>query len=859
MLRAQGRFLRGAKCFSSSVPSDVAGGVIVGGGITGASTAFHLAKRGIPALILEKADFTSGATWHAAGLVTYFHGGNNFRFWHEETLALFKEWIAEGEELSLHTPGSLRLVEKGNRDRLDEAYHHLGKAKLYQELFGCHPLEMASASDVARLHPLCDVASIECALYTEGDGHVDPSSATRVYLRKAKQLGQQAVEHCGVTGLERLPSGRWRVEHAQGATTCDFVVNAAGLWARHVGELAGVHTPCVVLQHQYVIFDELPELKRLQKERGQQLPVLRDLAGSYYLRDEKAGMLIGPYEEDCRVAHRSMPQEQNFFLFDGDLERLEPHIEKALALVPALETAGISTVLNGPTCWPADGNHLVGPSATQGFWQACAESYGIAHSCGLGRYLAHWIATGAPPYELKEADPLRFGPWATPEWVSDKVKETYAWNNHVHFPNENGPAGRIPAGFGGYVLPHSGLVECLAARGCELGFHHGSEGPLYFRAPGDKPVWNGLGTFRRPEYLPLVEQEVYAVMQGCGLLYWPFAKFIVEGPQAAAWLDHLVAAPLPKPGRVGLAHVLTHEGKVQGEVTLLNRGDGSFYVVSFPEQEQMDKRLFEHNLPADGSVRVHNVTDAYATLMLHGPLAAEVLSTVAEGAFDDWKMFEWRDVAVGGVACRLLRVSFTGELGWELHCPAQHAVEVFELLAADPRVQHWGGLAMDSLRLEKGIRLFGKDFTQDHSAVEAGLGRFCAKATDFVGRAAVQQELAAGPKRKSVFLEVHGECECVGNEPVYRAGEVVGFTTSGAYGFTVRKSLAVAYVAGALTDLEVELLGRRVPCTVHTAPLVKSWHQRPKDGHIGRALAMPAAGPAQSSPQLHERVAMNVA
>merc|ERR1719253_2083383 len=234
--------------------------------------------------------------------------------------------------------------------------------------------------------------------------------------------------------------------------TCDFVVNCAGLWARAVGDLAGVDTPCAVIQHQYVIFDEMPELKKLQKERGQQLPVLRDLAGSYYLRDEKAGMLIGPYEEDCHVAHMSMPQEQNFFLFDGDLERLEPHIEKALALVPALETAGISTVLNGPTCWPADGNHLVGPSATKGFWQACAESYGIAHSCGLGRYLAHWIAEGAPPYELKETDPLRFGPWATPEWVSDKVKETYAWNNHVHFPNENGPGGRIPAGYSGYAL-----------------------------------------------------------------------------------------------------------------------------------------------------------------------------------------------------------------------------------------------------------------------------------------------------------------------------------------------------------------------------------------------------------------------
>eukprot|EP00419_Tripos_fusus_P066818 CAMPEP_0172928638 /NCGR_PEP_ID=MMETSP1075-20121228/218076_1 /TAXON_ID=2916 /ORGANISM="Ceratium fusus, Strain PA161109" /LENGTH=561 /DNA_ID=CAMNT_0013789925 /DNA_START=84 /DNA_END=1767 /DNA_ORIENTATION=+ len=522
------------RCCASTGPRDLPSEVdvaIVGGGVTGVAILHQLGVKGLgsSAALFEKATLTSGATWHAAGLVTYYHGGNNFKFWHQEGVDLYKKWQnEEGLLLSFNQPGSIRLLqneervkeeilaqegvdlykkwqnEEGlllsfnqpgsirllqNEERVKEAQYTLSKSKLYQGLFGGPEMHYVGPEDVKRLHPLVNTEGIVGALYTEGDGHIDPTSVTNAFANKAKAAGGRIFEHSEVVGLDCKPDGSWEVTvRVAGGEThvvrAARVVNCAGLWAERIGNLAGIHTPSVVLQHQYVITETVPEVKAYHEKHGHQLPVIRDLEGSYYLRDEGDGILIGPYENEDLVQlcppewKGTMPADMTFWLFEGDIDRLTDSMEFATRLVPAIESTGIKTVLNGPTCWPADGNHLVGPSHEKpNYWHACAESYGIAHAPGLSRYLVHWMLNGEPPYELSESDPARFGAWATPAWVGEKVKEAYGWNNFIAYPNENRPRARPVVH---KERPQEDIVAVLRSRGAQLGFAHGWETPAWF-------------------------------------------------------------------------------------------------------------------------------------------------------------------------------------------------------------------------------------------------------------------------------------------------------------------------------------------------------------------------------------------
>jgi len=870
-----------ARRFSSrpELPSSV-GGVIIGGGVSGCSLAWNLAKRGVDTLLLEKGELASGATWHAAGLVTNYHGGNNFRFWHAEGINQFTHWQKEcGYDLSFHMPGSIRLYPHG-QGYVDEANHQLAKGELYRDLFGGPEIKMLSPSEIKKLHPLCDVENTDlyCGLMTFDDGHIDPSSVTNRFADEAKQAGARIHRFTEVVATNLRPDGKWEVltrdqDGNESRTVADFVVNAAGLWCDTVGKMAGVHIPSVVLQHQYVITETIPEVKAFQEEHGHQLPVLRDLKGSFYLRDERDGILIGPYEAESSVVlspdswiKNGMPSDNTYFLFEGDTDRLMPHLERAMELVPPVGSVGIKSVINGPTCWPADGAHLVGPTGqwdkAPNYWLACAESYGIAHSAGLGRYLAEWIVNGEPPYELTEADPARYGEWATKDWVKEKVKETYGMNNHVHFPNEN-LMGARPV----MPLKNEGIYRRLEANGCQFGFHHGWEGPNFFlpNSQGEQ-VGNKYATFRRPGNEGYIEAECQKLFEFGGICYWPFAKYRVSGQGAVKLLDTLSANKLPRVGRCQLCHFLTPKGKVYSEVTIARLAEDEFYIVSYPEMEMHDWRWMHMHAPNDGSVSIKNITDEYGTLMVNGPNSLEALAKLAPSV--DWtsfKFYEHREVELAGVRGHALKVSFTGEEGMELHMPLAELGLVYDALkTAEPRLCDWGGIAMGSFRLEKGIRAAGSDFTKDHNALEAGLGKFLkVDDKDFIGRDAIKamrdefrEKHGGNPSQVSSLMEMHTPegIECVGNEPLLdrTTGEIVGYTTSGGYGHITQKSIAFGYIQRQALGraLAVRLLGETYDVSVRDEPFMEMAAQRAR-----KAKASLEAPPTDERKKTAEMVA----
>jgi len=824
--------------FSSKGPSDLPSEVevaIVGGGVTGASILYNLGLKGLAssAAIFEKATLTSGATWHAAGLVTYYHGGNNFKFWHKEGVELYKKWQNEdGIELSFNQPGSMRLIQ--NEDRLKEAHYTLSKSKLYQGLFDGPEMHLITPEEAKKHHPLINTDGVIAALWTEGDGHIDPSSVTQTFASKAKALGGKIYEHSEVVGLTCQPDGSWEVllqlpSGDSHVVKAKKVINCAGLWAERIGDFAGVHTPCTVIQHQYVITEPIPEVKEYHAKHGHQLPVIRDLEGSYYLRDEGDGMLIGPYEgeDQMELAPRewkgTMPPELTYHLFEGDLERLMDSMEAATALVPQLETVGIKTVLNGPTCWPSDGNHLVGPSHEKpNYWNACAESYGIAHGAGLGRYLVHWMVHGEPPYELMEADPARYGAWATKEWVQDKVKEAYGWNNFTAYFNENRPRARP-------VIcedrPQQNIVEALKSRGAQFGFSHGWETPNWFHSEA-KDLKNEMASFNRPAYWnSAVKSECESIINHAGLCYWPFAHYRITGAGAAEFLNRLIANKLPAVGRVGLGHLITPTGKVWSELTFVRLADDDFYVTGYSGYQLHDLRWMKEQLKADEQVDIEDVTSKRAVLFINGPKSEEIVSKVLDSPVDlartEFKAFQWRKLGMAGADVIAVRMSFIGEHGLELHCERDQVANIFQKLhEADPKLADWGGSAMTSFRLEKSVPLFGKDITKDHNAFEAGLDRFIKlDKGDFIGRDALVEVKEKGLTRKLVQMEVmvgEDQVDAFGNESIRcpETNEVVGFTTSGAYGCLTGKSIALGYVYGSErwvggTKLKVDLLGKQ--------------------------------------------------
>eukprot|EP00515_Schizochytrium_aggregatum_P017301 CAMPEP_0202098848 /NCGR_PEP_ID=MMETSP0965-20130614/2104_1 /ASSEMBLY_ACC=CAM_ASM_000507 /TAXON_ID=4773 /ORGANISM="Schizochytrium aggregatum, Strain ATCC28209" /LENGTH=869 /DNA_ID=CAMNT_0048667351 /DNA_START=74 /DNA_END=2683 /DNA_ORIENTATION=+ len=854
--------------------------VIVGGGIAGATAAKALAARGVRVTLLERSGMLcSGSTWHAAGLVTRFAGSPKLKKIHVRSIAMLGE-LEDRFGIGLHRPGSIRIIEKGNTDRLVEAKQHVAMAALYDDPE--FPTELLSASEVAALHPLLDSSLVECGVFTPFDGDVDPTSLTNCVARLAKDDGAEIRFNADVTGVSRQPDGRFSVKLAPGPglapdtvldpIECDIVINAAGLWSRNVSDMAPVDPgqaalshPAFVIEHQYAITETVPEVKRLAESghNGGRLPVLRDLKGSSYIRQEGNGFLIGPYEEECIVRTdmpRGPPSDFVMELFPDSLDRIEDNLLQGIELVPCLGEVGFKTVVNGPTIWTGDSLARVGRTTIPGWYDFNSLTYGIAQSLALSEYLAHIVLEGEQPSWLDATDyfdPLRYGAWANDAFTVAKIQETYTHNNRIVYPFENRSGGL------GHVAAPYPLHAVLASHGARFGAIGGAgcEAPLCFSAPSAAgstasvsgsaalatdeaaaPDFHDEKRFSHFAWAPIAEEEAAHALQHVGLAYSSFSKIRVRGKDSAAFLGRATTAPLPalrkkedcgpedRPCR--LTYSTTPLGRVQTEFTLCRTdADGQeWYLVGSRDHVRQDVAWLRQCVHSGEDVAVEDITDEVCVLHVCGPDSGRLLTAVEPrlSSLGFMRARPVRDFAgEQGLDIQAFRVSFTGELGFELHVPAADGPRLHAALwnhqsARELELRHIGSAAINSLRIEKAFKL-RPDLDFAHYS-EAGIGPFLSKKRDFLGR-----DDAFEPTRESAVFEVATpagwEWSVQGDSPVRRASDdaIVGFTTTSARGAITKKTIALGFVqtdAGLTTDepLYLQTFGEHWPVRLLPAP-----------------------------------------
>ena len=783
--------------------TSVARVVVIGGGVVGTSVLYHLARAGWQdVVLLERDELTSGSTWHAAGGMHTHNSDPNVAKLQQYTINLYREIeAASGQSCGVHITGGIHLA--GTPERMDFLKVALARGRDLG-------LDMAliDPAEAARRFPLLDPRHFLGALYAPLEGHADPAGVTHAYAKAARALGASVHRHTRVTALARTPAGEWHVRTTDGDWIAEHVVNAAGLWAREVGRMAGVHLPLLAMEHQYLVTGDMAEVIESPSEM---LHVI-DFEGEIYMRQEGRGMLIGTYERaGVPWAETTTPWDFTHALLPPDLDRIAPSLEVGFAHFPPLARAGIKRVVNGPFTFAPDGNPLVGPvRGVPNYWAACAVMAGFSQGGGVGLALANWMTTGDPGFDVFAMDVGRFGAWADAAYTRAKVTENYARRFRIRFPNEELPAGR--------PLATSPIHDLLTARGAVFGATFGVEHALWFAPPGTPA--EEQPSYRRSNAHASVGDECRAVRESVGLLEAAsFARYEVSGAAAAAWLDTMMAVRPPPEGRIALAPMLGDNGKLAGDFTIANPGGGRFLVFGAGAAEDVHLRFFEARLPHAG-VTVRSLRHELLGLALAGPRAREVLARVCRDDVSNAAMpfLAVRRLAVAGVTLIAARISFTGELGYELWVAAEHQRRVYEALVtagAALRLRHFGARALHSLRLEKSFGTWAREYRPVYDAVEAGLERRVDwRKPAFVGREAALRARAAGPRRLLVTLVVDADdADAAGDEPVWHEDRVVGAVTSGGYGHTVGGSIALAYVPAPLAqsaaDFAVEILGER--------------------------------------------------
>jgi dimethylglycine dehydrogenase len=673
---------------------------------------------------------------------------------------------------------------------------------------------MITPKEIAELWPLCNTEGLVGALFHPHDGHVAPADVTMALAKGARDGGAEINRSTEVTAIERKPSGEWLIKTSQGDITCETVVAATGNYARQTAAMVGLDIPAIPVEHHYIVTEPLPELEERHKAGLEELAVLRESDASYYMREERQGLILGPYEADGRSwAVDGVPEGFGQELLPPDVDRLETHIEAAINRVPIFGKAGIKDVINGPISYTPDGNPLMGPAyGLRNFWLAEGFSFGITAAGGAGKFLVEWITDGEPSIDLLQVDPRRFGAYAGKNYARLKNEEAYENVFTIHYPDEERPAAR-PA-------KTSPCHERLDRLGAVWGQRYGWERPNWFAPDGveRKDAWS----FRRTNYFEHVGNECRLTREGVTLIdITSFTKHEVTGTGAEAYLDRIVANRLPgKIGRINLAHALTGNGGVRTEFTIMRDAPDRFYLVSSGAAERYDHDFLLKRAPGDGSVTVNNITTGHGVLVVVGPRSRDLLAKVTDADLSN-AAFPWltgQHIAIGMAPTRAMRINFVGELGWELHHPVEYQRHIFDVLAEAGEAFGLGmcGMrAMDSMRIEKSYRMWGQDLTREYSALEAGLDRFVRlDKGDFVGREALVRQSENGVPQRFVTLEVDvADADAWGNEPIYDGDGMVGRATAGAYGHTIGKSLALAYVkpeaAGIGTELEIEILSER--------------------------------------------------
>ncbi len=791
---------------------------VIGGGAVGCSVLYHLAKAGwTDCVLLEKNELTSGSTWHAAGNCPNFSGSwSLLKLQHYSTELYTRLADIADYPMNYHVTGSIRLAH--TRDRMEE-FRHVHAMAQYQGV----DFRMMSNDEMQGVYPFLETHDLEGGIWDPYDGDIDPAQLTQAFAKAARDLGATIVRFCPVTDVVRTGSGEWEITTSQGAVRADYVVNAAGYRAAEVGRMFDRDVPCVSISHQYLVTEPITDLAA----RNEKLPLLRDPDTSYYLRQEGDGLLLGPYEWQA-TAHwvrpdDPMPDDFSFQLYGDDLDRLEWYIEDACARVPILGTAGVQRVINGPIPYTPDGNPLVGPMpGVPNAFEACVFSFGIVQAGGAGKVLAEWIVEGETEWDMWSIDPRRFTDFATKEYTRAKAVELYQNEYAIGYPNEERPAGR-PA-------RHSPLYDRLQRKGAVMGARAGWERACWFPRPGEDVAVNDL-SYHHTNWFEAVREECLAVRDHVGVMDLPgFARFELQGDGAAAWLDGLIVGKLPRVGRIGLIYFATPGGRILTEMTATRFAEDRFWLLGAAGGEWHDRDWLEKHLPADGDIRLENITAQWGTLVLAGPNSRALLEKLADNDFSN-KDFPWmshQPVTIAMSRGHAVRVSYVGELGWELHVPMENIGPLYDLVwqaGEDLGIRDFGMYAMESLRLEKCYRAWKMDLSTDYSPLMGGLDRFIdLDKPDFIGRTPLLKEKQAGPPELFAPLLVEdGTADAPYLSTVWHGGERVGLVTSGGYGHRIEKSIALSHIRTDLavpgTELEVEILGERRRAVVADGPL----------------------------------------
>ncbi len=791
--------------------------VVIGGGVVGCSVLYHLTKLGWKdCVLLERSELTSGSTWHAAGGMHTVNGDPNVAQLQQYTIKLYEE-IQEisGQDIGLHLTGGVMLA--GTEDRFDwlKSLHAKGR------YLGMET-EIISPKEAAEIMPLLDPKHFVGAVYDPIEGHLDPSGTTWAYAKAAQKQGGEIHQQTHVEALHQQEDGTWHIHTSQGDIHAEHVVNAGGLWAREVGKMVGLELPVLAMEHMYLLTEEMEEVTRHNQQSGKQIPHAMDFDGELYLRQEQQGMLMGTYEKACVPWQPDeTPWDFSMELLPPDLERITPSLEVGFQHFPAFENAGIKKIINGPFTFAPDGNPLVGPvRELPSYWCACAVMAGFSQGGGVGLALANWMIEGDPGFDVWGMDVSRYGEWITKSYTNVKVRENYSRRFSIRFPNEELLAGR--------PLRTTPVYDLMLAQGAQMGESFGLEQPLWFAPKGIREEFS----WRRSSDFNPVSEEVKAVRDRVSMMETSgFAKYVIQGEDAELWLDQVLACRIPKHGRMCLAPMLNEKGKLVGDFTLTRMDDEDFLLIGSGVAEEYHLRWFSEYLDPELDVHVIPQSSTMLGLAVAGPKSRELMQKVSPYDFsnDYFRFMEMKQVSVGLVECLVGRVSYTGDLGYEIWMEAENQRSVFQTLMQEGEslgIGLFGLRALNSLRLEKNFGSWAREFRPIYGPMEAGLNPFVAydKEADFIGKEIARKEKEEGGNlRLRTFVVDAKDADVIGDEPIWHEGEVKGWVTSGGFAHGSGVSMAMGYVPREIADQtsgwEIEILNERCSCKLQPKPL----------------------------------------
>ena len=789
--------------------------VVIGGGVVGVSTLYHLAAKGWDdSILLERKSLTSGSTWHAAGLLPLFNMSYSVGQIHKYSVRFYQELQDEtGMDVGFRKVSNIRLAS--TQDRMDEYLQYKGVA----DTIGVE-VNVLSPQEIKDCWPLVSTENLIGAIQHPEDGYIQPADLTQAFAKGARDQGAKIEINISVISIRRSPNDTWIVETDKGHIECEHVISCSGNFARKTGKMVGLDLPVIPVEHQYIVTEQHPLIKERKDKNLPELGVLRDSDASWYMREEAGGLILGPYEQGAPACYVDGPDENSEYeLFQEDLDRISDHIESAIFRVPIFGEVGVKKVYNGAIAYTPDGSPIIGPAwDLKNFWINEGHSFGVTAAGGAGWQLAEWIVNGNPTIDMLGVDPRRFGDYATKSYLIEKNEEAYANVFTVHYPDEERPAAR--------PLRTAPCYERLKKMGGVFGASFGWERANWFAPNGVEAIddWS----FRRSSYHEHVGAEIQNMSKNVGLLDLSgFAKCRISGSSAENFLNFLVANKISKTiGRVSLCHALNSLGGVHSEFTITKESENSFYLVSAGAYQRLDHDWIKKNMPTDNSVIFEDLTNSKGVLVLAGPKSRELMKLVSKDNFEN-ENFPWltsQIVNIGNYPVLAMRVNFVGELGWELHHPIEYQNQIFDILfqhGSKLNLKPFGIRAMDSLRIEKSYRLPGRELSIEYAALESGLNRFVSENKgDFIGRDGLAEWKSKGLSYGFVTLEVHNvkDADALGNNPIYLDGKVIGRATSGGYGHRIKKSLVLAMINPSLIKIglkvKIDILGTKYDASI---------------------------------------------